>query len=282
MTHRVLHGEVPGAGSPLRRAVLAGPPRQALVLASFPTALYLLAGHHHEVLPVLASDALMLPTGTRLSAVGRDIVWGVGPGDFVTVGDAGIALPGWRIRLVREWRPARVHAVSGLADAGLLSELADSLSSHAAAPSLVDQASAVCRAARRRDDAGVTQGVRHLLGAGDGLTPSGDDVLCAVLLVLGGLGDEAALTVLGETVQKQWAHTTSLSASLLAAARSRYAVPQVAALVRSSLGGNLAGVSESLASTLTIGHSSGRDLVAGVAGCLFELARTPSAERGTQ
>jgi hypothetical protein len=251
-----------------------------LVLASFPNAIYLLAGRHHEVLPILASGALMLPTGTRLSAGGRHTVWGVGPGDFVTVGDAGIALPGWRIRLVREWRPARVHAVSGLAPAGLLTELADSLSRHASAPGLVDQASAVCRAARRRDDAGVTQGVRHLLGAGDGLTPSGDDVLCAVLLVLCGLGDTAALTALGEAVQEQWAHTTSLSASLLHAARFGYAVPQVVALVGSSLGGNLAGVSESLASTLAIGHSSGRDLAAGVAGCLFELACTPSAERG--
>jgi len=252
-----------------------------LVLASLPTALYLSTGRHHEVLPVLASDALMIPTGTRLSAGGRDIVWGVGPGDPVTVGDAGIALPGWRIRLVREWRPARVHVVSALAEPGLLSELADSLSCHASAPSLVDQAGAVCRAARRGDDAGVSHGVRHLLGAGEGLTPSGDDVLCAVLLVLGGLGDAAAITVLGEAVQEQWAHTTSLSASLLDAARSGYAVPQVAALVGSSLGGNLAGVSESLTSTLAIGHSSGRDLVAGVAGCLFELASTPSAERGT-
>jgi Protein of unknown function (DUF2877) len=268
VTYRVRRSQVPGASSPLSRAVLAGPPRKTLVLATFPTALYLSAGRHHEVLPVLASDALMLPTGTRLSAPGRDIVWGVGPGDSVTVGDGGIALPGWRIRLVREWRPARVHIVSGLAEPELLSELADSLSHHASAPGLVDQASAVCRAARRGDDAGVSHGVRHLLGAGEGLTPSGDDVLCAVLLVLGGLGDAAAVTLLGEAVQEQWAHTTSLSASLLDAARSGYAVPQVAALVGSSLGGNLTGVSESLTSTLAIGHSSGRDLVAGVAGSL--------------
>jgi hypothetical protein len=281
VTYRVLRSEVPGAGSPLTRAVLAGPPRQALVLASFPGALYLSAGRHHEVLPVLASDALMLPTGTRLSAPGRDIVWGVGPGDWVTVGDAGIALPGWRIRLVREWRPARVHVVCGLAEPELLSGLADSLSCHANAPDLVEQASAVCRAARRGDETGVGDGVRHLLGAGEGLTPSGDDALCAVLLVLAGLGEAGAITVLGAAVQEQWAHTTSLSASLLDAARTGYAVPQVAALVGSSLGGNLAGVSKSLATTLTIGHWSGRDLVAGVAGCLLELARIPSAERGT-
>ena len=74
VTHQLRHSEVPGAGSPLSRAVLAGPPRQALVLASFPTALYLSAGRHHEVLPVLATDALMLPAGTLLHVSGRDVV----------------------------------------------------------------------------------------------------------------------------------------------------------------------------------------------------------------
>ena len=280
MTEQFRDSEVPGAGSPLSRVVLAGPTRQAQVLASFPTVLYLSAGEHHHILPVLASDALMLPTGTRLSAPGRDIVWGVVAGDSVAVGEAAITLPGWRIRLVREWRPARVRVVSGLAEPGLLSELADSLSRHANAPELVDQASAVFRAARRGEEAGLRRGVRELLGAGQGLTPSGDDVLCALLLVLGGLGDVEPIALLGAAVTDQWSRTTSLSASLLNAARSGYAVPQVVALVRSSLGGNLTGVSESLTSTLAIGHSSGRDLVAGVAGCLLELARFPSAERG--
>lgn len=242
-----------------------------MVLASFPTALYLSVGGHHEVLPVLASDALMLPTGTRLSAPGSDVFWGVEPGDTVTIGEAGITLPGWRIRLVREWRPARVHAVSRPGEPGLLSELASTLSLQASTPARVAQASSVCRAARRGDDAGVSRGVRHLLGAGQGLTPSGDDVLCAVLLVLGGFGDAAAIMLLGATVREQWTRTTSLSASLLDAARCGYAIPQVAALVESSLGGNLAGVSESLTSTLAIGHSSGRDLVAGLAGCLLAI-----------
>jgi len=111
MTPQARQGEVPGAGSPLTRAVLVGPSRQAMVLASFPTALYLSVGGHHEVLPVLASDASMLPTGTRLSAPGRDIVWGIGPGDPVTVGRSRITLPGWAVNVVREWRPARVRAV---------------------------------------------------------------------------------------------------------------------------------------------------------------------------
>jgi hypothetical protein len=260
--------EVPAAGSPLTRAVLVGPSRQAVVLASFPAALYLSVGGHHDVLPVLASDALMLPTGTRLSAPGRDMAWGVEPGDIVTVGRSGIRLPGWRIRLVREWRPARVRAVPTLAAPGSLSEVVDLLSRRASTAELVDQASAVCRAARRGEDAEVRRGVRHLLGAGQGLTPSGDDVLCAVLLVLGGIGDPAPVALLGAAVTDGWTRTTSLSASLLDTARRGFTVPQVAALVETSLGGNLAGVGESLTRVLAIGHSSGRDLVAGLAGSL--------------
>jgi Protein of unknown function (DUF2877) len=270
---------VPGAGSPLTHAVLVGPSRQATVLASFPTALYLSLGGHHDVLPVLASDAFILPTGTRLSTPGRDIVWGAEPGDPVTVGRSRITLPGWTVNVVREWRPARVRAVPVLAERGALSELADRLACHASTTGLVDQASAVCRAARRGDAAGLRRCVQRLLGAGQGLTPSGDDVLCAVLLVLAGVGEPAPIGLLGAAVQDQWSRTTSLSASMLDAARGGYALPEVVALVQGALSGNLAGVRKALTSTLAIGHWSGPDLVAGLAGSLHELARIPPAER---
>jgi hypothetical protein len=268
--------EVPGAASPLTRVVLTGPSRQGLVLASLPTSLYLSVGMHHEVVPVVASDALMLPTAIRLSAPGRDLVWGVEPGDTVTVGRSEIRLPGWRIRLVREWRPAQVGAVPRLAEPRLLSELADAFSCHASSPELVEAASTVCRAARCGDDVEVRRGARQLLGAGQGLTPSGDDILCAVLLVLRGVGDPAPIACLGATVQDQWTRTTSLSASLLDAARRGYAVPEVAALVECTLRGDLAGARAALRTTLAIGHWSGADLVAGLAGCLHVLADTHS------
>jgi hypothetical protein len=267
--------EVPGAGSPLTRGVLTGPSLQGLVLASFPTALYVCVGQHHEVLPVLASDALMLPTATRLSAPGRDVVWGVEPGDTVTIGRSSIQLPGWRVRLVREWRPGRVRPVPTLAEPKLLSELADLLSRHASTPALVDQATAVFRAARRGDDAAVRRGVRQLVGAGPGLTPSGDDVLCTVLLALGGVGGSAPSALLGAAVQQRWTRTTCLSASLLDAACKGYAVSEVAALVHCALNGDGGGVREALAPTLAIGHWSGPDLVAGLAGSLRALADGP-------
>jgi Protein of unknown function (DUF2877) len=250
-------------------------------MAAFPSAVYLSVGAHHEILPLLTSDALMLPTAVRLSATGRDLIWGVEPGDTVTVGRPEIGLPGWRIRLVREWRPARVRALPDLADPGLLSGLADMLSSNVRTPSLMDQATDVCRAARSGDDAGVRRGTRQLLGAGQGL--------CAVLLVLCGVGDPAPIALLGAAVQGRWTATTSLSASLLDAARRGYAVPVVASLVECALRGDVAGAREALATTLEIGHSSGADLVAGLAGSLRALANArpdrsrtlQTAERGS-
>jgi hypothetical protein len=277
--------EVPGAASPLTRAVLSGPPRQCPVLAAFPTALYLAAGAHHEVLPVVASDALMLPTATRLSAPGRDIAWGVTPGDTVTVGRSAIQLPRWQVRLVREWRPARTGQLGEpgppgqqphVAEPGVLCELADLLSHHVRAPGLMDQAGAVCSAARLGDDAAVGRGVARLLGAGSGLTPSGDDVLCAVLLVLGGAEEAEAAALLGAAIQKRWSRTTGLSASLLDAARSGYAAPEVVTLVGRALRGHLPDAREAVESTLAIGHCSGADLVAGVAGALRVLAGAPA------
>jgi Protein of unknown function (DUF2877) len=271
--------EVRGAGSPLARTVVTGPWQRGLVLARFPTALYLAVGAHQQVLPVLASDALMLPTAVRLSAVGSKLSWGVEPGDTVAIGRSEIRLPGWRIRLVREWRPARVRALQNVAEPERLSALADMLSCHVRTPGLMDQATAVCRAARSGDDAEVRRGTRQMLGAGQGLTPSGDDVLCAVLLVLCGVGDPAPIALLGATVQDRWTATTSLSASLLDAARRGYSVPDVAALVDCALRGDLAGAREALPSTLAIGHSSGADLVAGLAGSLRALADSPSRIR---
>ena len=258
MTPQAPQREVPGAGSPLTRAVLTGPSRPGLVLASFPTALYLSVGQHHEVLPVLASDALMLPTATRLSAAGRDVVWGVEPGDTVTVGRSAIRLPGWRVRLVREWRPARVRPVPRLAEPGLLSELADMLSCHVGTPELVDQATAVCRAARRGDDTELRRVTSQLLGAGPGLTPSGDDVLCAVLLVLcgsRGSGTDRASWALPSRTAGVAPRACPPHCSTQREGDTR--CPRSAALVECALRGDLAGAREALASTLAIGHSSG-------------------------
>jgi uncharacterized protein DUF2877 len=269
----------PAAVSPLLAAELAAAPRCARVLAAFPTALYLLLDRHDRVLPVLADDALRLPTGLRLGLPSRALDWGVAAGSEVLVGDGRVRLPQRDVVALREWRPSRV------------SPCLRETSSADCADSAVAAASRVLASA---DVSGVLRGlaadvagtalrggstllqVAALVGAGPGLTPSGDDALCGVLLALravgGGAADAAAASVAGAV--RAVAHaTTSLSASLLGAAAQGYAVPEAVRLVRATVGGDARETSLALPAVLAIGHTSGADLVAGLAGTIDALAR---------
>jgi hypothetical protein len=141
----------------------------------------------------------------------------------------------------------------------------------------------------------VEAGVRGLVGAGRGLTPSGDDVLCGVLLTLAAVDDEQARQALAAIRASLAAHvqsTTSLSAALLVAAATGYAVPDVVRLVTLAVAAGSGGRQEAdgpaapatgrpsvpppdpaavLDRVLAIGHSSGSDLVSGVGGALRAL-----------
>lgn len=131
--------------------LVTGARRQAVVLAAFPTALYLGLSEHAAVLPVVTSDALVLPTAIRLPTAGpRD--WGVGAGDVVSVGGYVVALPGHGIRVVRSWRPRPVVSGTPRPDRFDWSPLLDDV------------------------------------GRGEGLTPRADDVLCGALLAARALG----------------------------------------------------------------------------------------------
>ncbi|HEX8970443.1 DUF2877 domain-containing protein [Oryzihumus sp.] len=266
-----------GAASPLTWGLLAGPERVATVLAAFPTAVYLLAGDHHEVLPVVAGDALMLPTSLRLPLPADDLVWGLAAGDTVTLGRGVLRLAGWEIRVVRQWRPAQVRPLTHRVPGHQLLAAAAVLAPHDLDADLADRAGFALRAVLRGDAATATSVVDGLVGSGRGLTPSGDDALCAVLLVLHGVGSLSGLRRASAATAARRHATTSLSASLLDAAAGGYAVPQVAALVTAALRGDEAATATALEEVLAIGHSSGRDLAAGLSGCLRVLALLPHA-----
>jgi hypothetical protein len=146
-----VHPTLPAAASPLTLDLVTGPSRQAVVLAAFPTALYLGLPEHSRVLPVVTSDALVLPTAVRLAEPGPHD-WGVEPGDVVTLGGDLVALPRHGIRIVRSWRPRRIEA--GRAN-----------------PATLDWAPLLAQ-----------------VGRGEGLTPRADDVLCGALLAARALG----------------------------------------------------------------------------------------------
>ncbi|CAN7474093.1 DUF2877 domain-containing protein [Terrabacter sp. LjRoot27] len=214
---------LPAAVSPLVAGEVAGAPRRCRVLAAFPTCLYLDLGAHERVLAVLASDAVALPIGLRLALPSSAVRWGVESGAHVVVGEGRVRLPRADVVAARLLRPARVRPAprgsardSGLPEPGVLGDLAHDLTAEALAGRSADP------------------GVRGLVGVGRGLTPSGDDALCGVLLTLAAVDappSRRALSAVRTAVRGVLPWTTSLSAALLVAAGAGYAVPDVARLV---------------------------------------------------
>jgi hypothetical protein len=270
----------PAAVSPLTAAALQAPPRRARVLAALPTALYLLLPEGHEqVLPVLAADALRLPTGLRLATPSAELAWGVDQGDDVVVGDGCVGLPAADVVAVRTWRPARVSSSQGdessPVDAARLRATLALLGPATEATVLRELTHDVATAALLGRTGRVGRLVRGLVGAGRGLTPSGDDALCGVLLGLRAAGAPAAAWAeVAAAVESSLAATTSLSASLLLAATDGYAVPEVVTVVEAVVRGDGAASARALPGVLAIGHSSGADLLAGLAGTLDVLRRS--------
>ncbi len=107
--------------------------------------------------------------------------------------------------------------------------------------------------------------VRGLLGRGEGLTPSGDDALAGALLVAHALGVGDALAVV---VRRRLGATTAVSAALLSAAAVGFAARSVVTLVDAAVAGDELGVRAALPAVLSIGHSSGADVVVGVGAAL--------------
>ena len=295
---------LPAAVSPLVAGEVAGIPRRCRVLAAFPTCLYLDLGAHERVLAVLASDAVALPIGVRLALPSSEVRWGVEPGTHVVVGEGRVRLPRADVVAARLLRPARVRPAprgsagdGWLPDPGVLGDLAHDLAAAALAGRSADP------------------GVRGLVGVGRGLTPSGDDALCGVLLTLAAVDAPSArpaLSAVRTAVRSVLPWTTSLSAALLVAAGAGYAVPDVARLVTLVAGAGSVGrndahegavtdgsggsvrpvgpaegrrpsdvsdLSDLVDRVLAIGHTSGRDLLSGVSGALRAVDALESVPR---
>ena len=275
LTRTQAPADVPAAVSSLAAPLLAADPRPGRVLAAFPTALYVALERHDQVLTVLTRDALQLPTGLRVASTSRDLSWGVSAGEQVRVGAGRVDLPTTSVVAVREWRPARVD-VPIHADPpspgrdrweGARELLVEAVAEGRLRALGADLARAVVAGAPEDDQHRALLG---LVGAGRGLTPSGDDAVCGVLLALRGAGERLAPTC--RALDRALPRTTSLSASLLAAAAQGYAVPEVTRLVRALVSGDERSAATHLPAVLAIGHSSGADLVAGVLGALDALA----------
>lgn len=120
------------------------------------------------------------------------------------------------------------------------------------------------RACLREDLKEMTILGRSLMGLGQGLTPSGDDVLMGLFLVLGLEGSPMNYLdfILREIIQEKTEDTTDVSyQGLLRASNGFYRSILVEAVEALTTWGN---IEQILIEVLSIGHSSGRDLLYGI------------------
>jgi hypothetical protein len=100
-----------------------------------------------------------------------------------------------------------------------------------------------------------------LVGAGPGLTPTGDDVLAGALVAAHATGDGRLATLRSDTrAALRTRGTTAVSRGLLAHALDGYATVEVAEFVIATCAGD---VDDAAARLLRVGHSSGAALAAG-------------------
>ncbi len=113
------------------------------------------------------------------------------------------------------------------------------------------------------------EAVAGLVGAGDGLTPRGDDVLCGWLALHRAAG--IPTPTIDEAVRNRMPHTTLLSATLLDCALHGEVLPQFAAYV-AALG--TPALARAEADLLAVGHSTGSGLLEGARWAAAGIATT--------
>lgn len=245
--------------------MLARGRRGATVMAVYPGAVYLRVDGfaHPGLLPVVSTDALRLPNALVLGSAAPQVGWGVQPGDRVPVGDGAVRLPGVTIRRTRVWQPVPVPTAQSRVDVPAPPSVAA-----LASAAWVGPARALAEGALAGED--LADRVEVTVGSGPGLTPSGDDVICGVLLALRVSGADRAAARLWGAVRLLTSRTTTVSACLLAEAADGYAVPAVVRLASALAGGRerRPEVGAATREVRAIGHTSGADLLAGLAGGL--------------
>ncbi len=253
---------VGGAASRRLEPLLTGPVRQAELRGVCPSALYVQTSG--EVAAVVARDAVRLPISIVLAASTASLPFaGLSAGQFAWVGGGRVCAGDLEVRVGRWWNPRQApalvrpeHLASRTARlARILRARRRSLS-----PAVAGRAGRLADALDGRHP--VSTGV-DLIGLGEGLTPSGDDVLSGVLLALRHLGrpdcaDRLWAAVAGEVRSR----TTALSATLLAAAADGDAVPE-AVDVLAGLAGHRP-LEPAVDRLLAVGATSGSDVAHGL------------------
>lgn len=281
-------GEIPavGTGSP---GPLAGPNRRARILGVTARAAYLEVhdgGTPPHLVGVLAADAVRLPGTISLpegaaSTVLRDLA----AATRLEVGQARVSARGpsgsLSIRIRRWWHPPPPRAATSADVVRDRLALARAVLAGPASPTsgLDTAAHRVLTGSRELDDSARARTLcQTLLGRGPGLTPSGDDALCGVLLAHAHFAGPAATHVLATSALRLARRTTTaLSAALVAHATRGAACPEALAFLDTLSGHRPVG--SALAALRRVGHTSGIDLAFGAcAGASAALVRPGSTD----
>ncbi len=253
---------LPAAVSRALASLFDGEPRPAFVLGTADPAVWI--GGADGVLVVSTADAVRLPNSVVIGPSASDRPFrAIRPGETALVGAGAVVFAALRVEAVRWFDPHPTLPASDRASVGRAAASLDgvvvSMPDHGLEEALILD-----------DDRAALEAARRLIGFGDGLTPSGDDLVAGMvsgMLLMGGslhAGSAVAMVRRLERPFGDWAATatTSLSASLLGHAfRGEVATP--AALLLSALAGRGNPV-VAAAALHAVGHSSGPALAAGV------------------
>jgi hypothetical protein len=262
----------PCAASWLVRDAINGPVREFLVVAASPHAVYAVYAEAADparspefpgVIAMGSANALALPFMMRCAApIDQTPLARVTPGATITCGAGVVVVDDVALVPRRWWEPPRVRPRPA-PDVRTVAALDALVAARAIGDGELLRAAAT-RLSYGTVDAGA---VRALLGRGPGLTPSGDDVICGVLLGLRAFGgSSAAHAELAQTVAAMSGRrTTAVSAALIRCAVDGYALPAVIDLVESVQAGDMAALPARCATVFAIGHESGAALVVGLA-----------------
>ena len=252
----------PAAASIAISHLISGPTRRAVLLGTFPKAIYLSVAD--TVVGVVSPDGIRLPNA--LVASPPLIDWNTIGTSTPTLGNGTLTLGSRRFFIARWWDPRpRIPSVNRARLAASLNELEWELGPWP--PSELGRRTAVFgNVLRWKDSKRIADAAMQLVGVGPGLTPGGDDVLCGFLSALRLIGGPSVLRFvddIAKAVLPTVAHrTTKLSIALLRhAARGQVAQP-IASVLLALAGSQPLG--KPVRQLLGIGHTSGRDLTAGI------------------
>jgi hypothetical protein len=178
-----------GVASLALRELLRGPRRNGRVLAVLPQAIYLefpAGTPEPRVIAISPPDAIRLPNAVIARAQARPE-----PGAHAQAGEGRLTTEGMDVRIVRWWDPSPVfgplsrarldHGAGVLARHCHAAERPPGLTGH-------DGPAQLAAACASGDLATAVETAELLTGLGPGLVPSGDGVVCGILLALRLLG----------------------------------------------------------------------------------------------